>query len=175
MKTLPLFYVALLLFVFSCNTPTKKNEESNNLTQEDIIKVKIKTFVASYLNKKDETVLADILTQNYVRHINGVTVASNSEELKAAMNIFFIGFADLQITNESSYVKDNEAFVHFTFTGTNTGVFAEAAATGKKVKVTGLSHLYFNDEGKMYQEDIYYNELDFLQQLGYTLSPPIIK
>ena len=60
MKTLPLFYVALLLFVFSCNTPTKKIEESNNLTQENIIKVKIETFVTSYLNKKDETVLADI-------------------------------------------------------------------------------------------------------------------
>ncbi len=175
MKTLHLFYVALLLLIVSCNMSSQKSEESDNQVKEDVIEAKIETFLTSYLNKKDETVLINILTDNYVRHINGITVASNLEELKAAMNIFYKGFPDLQITNESIYVKEGEAFVHFTFVGTNTGIFAEAAATGKKIKVKGLSHLYFNDEGKMYQEDIYYNELDFLQQLGYSLIPPNIK
>jgi predicted ester cyclase len=173
MKTLPLFYIVVLLLIISCNTSPQKSEDTNNRTKEKMIEAKIETFVASYLNKKDETVLTDVLDENYIRHINGITVASNSQELKAAMNIFFKGFADLQITNESRCIKDGEAFVHFTFTGTNTGIFAEAVATGKKVKISGLSHLYFNNEGKIYQEDIYYNELDFLQQLGHSLIPPI--
>ena len=60
-------------------------------------------------------------------------------------------------------------------TGTNTGRFGELPATGKKVKIEGLSHLYFNEDGKMYQEDVFYNELNLLQQLGYSLNPPIVE
>jgi len=167
------FFIALLLSVVSCNNTTPIDKQAVILAKEKMIETKIETFINSYLNKKNETVLNTILIEDYVRRVNGITVASNSEELKASMNIFFIGFSDLQIINERSYIKDNEVFVHFTFTGTNTGVFAEAPATGKKVKVSGLSHFYFNEEGKMYQEDVFYNELGFLQQLGHSLIPPV--
>ena len=48
----------------------------------------------------------------------------------------------------------------------------EGHTPGKKVKINGLSHLYFDDAGKLYREDVYFNELDLLQQLGYSLQPP---
>jgi len=175
MKIQYLLFIVILLSAVSCNNTPQTDKNSENQAKERMIERKIATFIDSYLNKKDETVLDNIITENYVRRVNGITVASNLEELKAAMNIFYKGFPDLQITNESSYIKNGDVFVHFTFKGTNTGLFAEAAATSKKVKITGLSHLYFNDEGKMYQEDVYYNELDFLQQLGYSLIPPNIE
>jgi len=173
MKTQYFLFIVILLSVVSCNNTPQTDKQSDKQIKEKIIEGKITTFIDSYLNKKDETVLNDILTENYVRRINGITVASNLEELKAAMNIFYRGFPDLQITNEKSYIVNGEVFIHFTFMGTNTGLFAEETATSKKVKISGLSHLYFNDEGKMYQEDVYYNELDFLQQLGHSLIPPV--
>lgn len=172
-------FLILLISVCSCNNSRVDTAEAkanaDSIAKEKIILNKINTFVGSYLNKRDEKVLSNILTENYVRNMNGITVASNSEELKAAMNIFFIGFPDSQLTNLTTNVKNGRAYVQWVFTGTNSGIFAETPATGKKVKVGGFSELYFNDDGKMYQEDIYFNELSFLQQLGYTLIPPITK
>ena len=110
--------------------------------------------------------------ENYVRKMNNVTVATNREELKASMNVFFTGFPDLQLANPDRYIFENDAFVYWTFTGTNTGVFGEVPATGKKAEVSGLSHLHFNDDGKLLSEDVYYNELELLQQLGYVLAAP---
>jgi len=173
MKWQYLVFIIISLSVVSCNNTPQTDKLSDKEVKEKLILEKIEIFIDSYLNKKDETVLNNILTENYVRRVNGITVASNLEELKAAMNIFYKGFPDLQITNESIYIENGDAFVHFTFMGTNTGLFAEDTATSKKVKISGLSHLYFNDEGKMYREEVYYNELDFLQQLGYSLIPPV--
>jgi predicted ester cyclase len=65
--------------------------------------------------------------------------------------------------------------VHWIFTGTHTGLFADVIATGKKVRINGFSHFYFNKDGQIYQEDIFYNELEFLQQLGYSLEAPRLK
>ena len=88
------------------------------------------------------------------------------------MNVYFTAFPDLEVSLEETEIKGNKAFLQWQSTGTNTGIFGEMAATGKKVKINGLSHLYFDDTGKLYREDVYYNELDLLQQLGYTLTPP---
>ena len=75
----------------------------------------------------------------------------------------------------NTQIKDRHLFAHWTFTGTNTGIFGEFPATGKKAKVSGMSLLSFDEEGKLYREEVYYNELDLLQQLGYTLVPPALE
>ena len=73
------------------------------------------------------------------------------------------------------YNKNNRVFIKWTFTGTNTGVFGESPATGKKVKILGFSSVLLNTEGKIVKEDVFYNELDLLQQLGYTMKFPIVE
>lgn len=163
--------LAMVFLVFaSCN-----NQQSTQKDKENIIKANLNTFIEDCWNKKDLTSLSSISTEDIIRKVNGLTVSTNKNELEASMSIYFIGFPDLVITNSNTYIKDNLAFIDFTFSGTNTGVFAETPATGKKVKVKGFSILHYNNEGKMYMEDIHYNELDLLQQLGYTLNPPILE
>ena len=76
---------------------------------------------------------------------------------------------------DDTFIKDSVVFTHWEVDGPNTGIFAEAPATGKKIKISGLSLIYFNKEGKIYKENVCYNELDLLQQLGYTLVPPVLK
>jgi len=91
------------------------------------------------------------------------------------MNIYFIGFPDATVTVSEISTVDNLLFTRWNFSGTNTGVFGDFPATGKKVDVSGCSTLKFNNEGKIASEDVYYNELELLQQLGYTLNPPVLE
>ena len=170
MKGQTIIFVMLLLFITSCN-----NQKIAQAEKEKTIEKNIKILVEDCWNKKDLTSLHSITTEDVIRKVNGLTVSSSRNELEASMTIYFIGFPDLVITNSNIYIKDNLEFIDFTFSGTNTGVFSGTPATGKKVKVSGFSILHYNDEGKMYLENVRYNELDLLQQLGYTLNPPILE
>ena len=106
------------------------------------------------------------------RRVNTILVANNRSEVGANISVFLNGFPDLIITLDYLQISDGYAFLNWTFQGSNTGVFGEFPATGKKVKVSGISKIHFNSNGKIDEEDLYYNELDLLQQLGYTLTPP---
>ena len=170
MKGQTIIFVTLLLFITSCN-----NQKIEQAEKEKTIKTNIKTLVEDCWNKKDLTSLHSITTEDVIRKVNGLTVSTSRNELEASMTIYFIGFPDLVITNSNISIKDNLAFIDFTFSVTNTGVFAGTPPTGKKVKISGFSILHYTDEGKMYLEDVHYNELDLLQQLGYTLNPPILE
>lgn len=166
-----LFTTTLLILLFSCN----KQQQIEKKSFHDIIKSNNNAFVDYCWNEKDMDKLKTISTEGLVRNLNGIKVASNQKEMAANMNVFFIGFPDLKVTLDKTYIKNNLVFTYWTFAGTNTGEFGETPATGKKVKVSGFSIIYYDNEGKMIQEDIYYNELEFLQQLGYTLNPPIVE
>ncbi len=132
----------------------------------------IETFIENCWNKKDLSLIDSIFTENYTRKLNNVQIVSNPRELADNLHVFFTGFPDLSIAINSSIIKNNHGFLKWTLTGTNTGIFGEVQPTGKKVKVNGFSKIQFDENGKISHEDIYYNELDFLQQLGYTLIPP---
>lgn len=161
--------VILFFFFFSCK---KQNDNSQS---DEIINNNLNTLIESCWNNRELEAIKSISTENFKRRVNNVYVANNQKEVEANIKVYFIGFPDLIITINNFYIKDNKTFLHWTFTGTNTGVFGETQATGKKVKVNGFSTIHYNESGKMFQEDVYYNELDLLQQLGYTISPPVVE
>jgi steroid delta-isomerase-like uncharacterized protein len=169
MKAQSLFITFVLLLVTSCNTLDKTK------AQEDAIRANLNIFIESFWNKKDISIFETIATENFYRKMNDISVSSNRKESIANSNVFITGFPDLQITNTNIYIKDNMAFINFKFTGTNTGIFGDAPATGKKIKISGFSIIHYNENGIMTTEEVYYNELDLLQQLGYTLIAPILK
>ncbi len=130
------------------------------------------TLIDSCWNNKDVGAIQELTTSDFVRNLNGIGVAKSQQEMEAHMKVFFKAFPDLAVSMEETDVKGNKIFLLWRFTGTNTGIYGEMAATGKKVRINGLSQLYFNDAGKLYREDVYFNELALLQQLGYSLNPP---
>jgi predicted ester cyclase len=69
----------------------------------------------------------------------------------------------------------SEIYMSWTITGSNTGVFGELPPTGKRIKISGITRMDFDDEGKIAVEQVYYNELSLMQQLGHTLSPPVLE
>lgn len=149
-------------------------EAKNNMPPEQkIMDQNLDILIDKFHNEKDITVLDNILATNYVRYMNGVKVASNAKELGEGMsNTFMKGFPNMKISNSERIYKGNKAYIHWVFTGTNTGEFNDLPPTGKKIKVSGLSEAHFNGDGKLYLEKVYFNEVDLLNQLGYTVSPP---
>ncbi len=171
MKAIKFLLVLLLVFFISCNS-----NQANIEAKEALINANLELFIETFHNKKDDVAqLKNIVEESYVRKINGVIVASNLQELKANIHFFFSGFPDFNLVNNKSYIKDNDVFMYWTFTGSNIAEYAEHPATGKKVTVNGFSHMYFNNQGKLYKEEVFYNELDLLQQLGYTLKTPVVE
>ena len=152
----------------SCEQKTKRQE----MAMEDRLQMQLGTLIDSCWNEQNAEAFKAISTADFTRNLNGISVAKNQTEMEAHMSVFFTAFPDLEVSVEESDVRGKKVFILWQSMGTNTGVFGEVAPTGKKVKINGLSHLYFDDAGKLYREDVYYNELDLLQQLGYTLTPP---
>ena len=161
----------LLVVITACKTENKSEELSMN----DKLSNNLNVFIDSCWNDQNVSKLNELVAKNFTRILNGIHVAGNENEMAAHMNVYFTGFPDLKIQYSDAYIEGNNIFMNWECTGSNTGVFGEMRATGKKIKIQGLSHLYFNEEGKLYKEDVYYNELDLLQQLGYTLTSPVLE
>ena len=168
MKTIPFVTVVLLLCIWSCDTIPKEVESA----AENSLKYHLSVYIDTCWNGKNLGMLKEIVAEDFVRNLNGVTVAKGAIELEAHINIYIKAFPSLQITTNESLIKENKIITTWTFTGTNTGEFTEFDATGKKTKVSGVSIIQYNNKGKMVREDTYYNELYLLQQLGYGLEPP---
>lgn len=155
--------IFLLLFT-ACQTGAKEKEINN---KEEFIKTNLYTMVDCW-NQKDMSKLKLITAENFMRNVNDINTASNRNEMESAMNIYFTAFPDLRISISNLVITDSCIFTHWKATGTNTGIFGETAATGKKAVFSGSSILYYDSAGKFSVEDVYFNELILLQQLGYT-------
>ncbi len=176
MKVSIIVLLTFILCVIACGE--KRQHQLSALAviaNDSMIHTNLNTYVDFCWNKHDTTLLSQIATENFTRNLNGIPIATTKREMQAHMSVFFKAFPDLELKLGKSFTKDNTVFLHWTTSGTHTGVYGEVSATGKKVQVHGLSQLYFDSEGKLYAEDVVFNELDLLQQLGYTLNLPVVE
>lgn len=167
MKSTILLSLLLLTGLIGCQFVDKESTEQMN---HQIVAVNM--FVDSCWNQHEVLAIKELMTNDFTRNLNGITVANGPMELEANMKTFMRAFPDLKIKIDEMIQKDQRVTANWTFEGTNTGEFAEYLPTGKKAKVSGVTLFQFNIEGKIIREDTYYNELYLLQQLGYTLHPP---
>ena len=168
MKAWPILLLLLLSTQIACRQETRELKKE----QEAVLSQKVSVWIDSCWNQKNFKALEELTATQYARYMNGVKVAQGPTEMEAHLNLFFTAFPDLKISADNIHYKDSMVFFLWNARGTNTGVFGEVQPTGKKVNINGLSHLSFNKEGKISKEIVYYNELELLQQLGYTLIPP---
>ena len=86
-------------------------------------------------------------------------------DAKAYYANFVTGFSDRKFTVVESFAKGEKLVKYWRFTGTHTGVFFGIPATGKKVDVIGCTIAKIVD-GKITEEQDFFDNLEFLQQLG---------
>ncbi|MCE2611779.1 ester cyclase [Flavobacteriaceae bacterium D16] len=168
MKSWPLIILIFLIAAQGCKS---ENQQANREDQTQFAQ-QVSIWIDSCWNQRSFKALQDLSSAKSTRYMNGVKVAEGPAEMEAHLQLFFTAFPDLVITADNAQYKGNLAFLQWNAKGTNTGVFGEVSPTGKRVNINGLSHLRFSEEGKIIEEIVYYNELELLQQLGYTLIPP---
>ena len=164
--------ISLLFVLFSC---AKKETEPVEYSAEEVNRKNTQSVIEKVWNDKDLTAIDSLFSSTLTREVNGVNLASNKKELAANLQVYFNGFPDLQINLDEMTTVGNHVYLHWTLSGTHTGTFAELPPTGKKIKIRGISRTDFDDTGKIIREKVFYNELSLLQQMGYTLNPPLLE
>ncbi|NNE99833.1 MAG: ester cyclase [Pyrinomonadaceae bacterium] len=127
-------------------------------------------FVAAW-NEGNLEALDEHIVSNFVRRVPETMNknANNLAELKERISDFRKAFPDLKVTIEDAQFLENRSVAQWTFTGTNTGP-GDHPPTGKAVSVPGVS-LHRYEDGKILEEDVYFDVLGFMAQLGIVKLP----
>lgn len=77
MKRMGLLSIALVLMITNCNEP---NGEQKANMRVRAIAANFNSFIENAWNQKNMDSLRSISTENYIRHLNGIEVATNQNE-----------------------------------------------------------------------------------------------
>ena len=78
---------------------------------------------------------------------------------------FLTGFSNIQFTIEDVFGQGDKLVKHWRFKGTHTGNFFGIPPTGKVVDIDGTTLVRMSD-GKIAEEKDFYDNYEFLNQLG---------
>lgn len=162
----------LLFLLFSC---ANQSESEKPIAAEETNKKVVSVLIDSVWNRKDLKAIDNYFHNTFTRRVNSVNLASSKNELAANLQVYFTGFPDVRIQSDNMVSQGNQVYMSWTLTGTNTGVYGELQPTGKKVRISGITRFEFDESGKIIHEDVFYNELSLLQQMGHTLNPPVLE
>jgi predicted ester cyclase len=164
--------VILLCFTFGCQ---KAEEVAEGIFEEEAIVLLDK--VLEIYNEGNLALVDEFYAPEYVSH----NYATNEEQvgldaLKEGITISRKAFPDFNRTNDEIFVMGDKTVTRWTMIGTNTGPLraipeGELPPTGKKVRVSGVTISRLVSE-KIVEEWSYFNVLDVVIQLGWTITPP---
>lgn len=160
LKTSSLFF--LIAIIFSSGCQQQKPDASEEL------KPLADKFVEVWNNGNYDELEA-LLDPGFVRSVNQIPDVEGVDGMKKVMSGFRTSFPDLRLTISNEIYAENSAAVRWAFTGTNTGQ-GEMPPTGKSVSAWGISILHFAN-GKLTNEMVAYDNLSFMEQLGFTMTP----
>jgi steroid delta-isomerase-like uncharacterized protein len=95
--------------------------------------------------------------------------AEGIDGMKEFMGQVHTTYPDFRIVADETYFDKDVAIVVWTVTGTNTGEGA-LPPTGKSVEIRGMTICRFRD-GKIYEEDVFYDTAGVSEQLGLEAVP----
>lgn len=171
-----IFLLLLISFLAASACKDQKPEHvPNSLPTEMPMEETLKEVSKNYLlawSGNDTSLLKEIAIRNIVRNVNGDITTSSHKELIKAMKFWHTALPDFKVVEKEIIIEGNRAYVNWTSTGTNTGMFGEMTPTGKKSNTEGFSILTFDDSGQLLHENAYYDLLGVMQDWGYSVSPP---
>jgi len=164
---LPLVF--LLCFTFGCQ---QQGEEE--LTLEDA-----RAIIDNFLKFRNE---GDLVSADKVMHPECVIRYPNLPEEIVGLEAYKeydkmtrIAFPDFKMTIDDFFVKDDKIVLYWALDATNTGPLmtpmGELPPTNKKIRISGIAVSHIVD-GKIKEDDAYFDMLNMMQQLGFTLTPP---
>ena len=169
MKFLNVLVGIVIMLCISCNGG--QQESAVVETDNSIVETTVENIKTAW-NTSDAALFKSISVENFIRNTNGVIDARNQDEYLTKIGMFKTAFSNMKIQVDKYEILDRNAYVHWTFTGTNDGPYFGNAPTGKDVVSKGFSVYYMNDEGKVVHEDAFFDNLTLLQQMGYGMPAP---
>ena len=103
-------------------------------------------------------------TKNVVMHASPTDVVG-IDSARAYYANYLTGFSDITFTIKDVFGMGNKLVKHWNFKGTHTGLFFGIPATNKKVDIDGVT-LVRMENGKIAEEKDFFDNLEFMQQLG---------
>lgn len=103
-------------------------------------------------------------TENIVIHASPQDVVG-LEAVSDYYANYLTGFSNIKFTVRDCFGQGNKIVKHWIFEGTHTGDFFGIAATGKNVKVDGVTLVRMEGD-KIAEEQDFFDNLEFMQQLG---------
>lgn len=107
----------------------------------------------------DSNFTADVVFHTKPADVKGIDSA------RAFYANFITGFSNIQFTIKDVFGQGDKLVKHWNFKGTHTGNFFGIPATGKSVDLDGSTIVLMRD-GKIAEEQDFYDNLDFMTQLG---------
>jgi steroid delta-isomerase-like uncharacterized protein len=168
MKKMFFISIPILLLILACQ-PAKEQV----MTDEDA-KILLDQFMETVMNV-DTTLAEKILHPDCVLRYPVL-----SEPIKGidSYKKFLINtantFSEFVATIEEVNVKGDKIWSRYSMRGVHTGPMGDIPATGKKFQVTGMAITRVVD-GKIIEDETYWNVLGLYNQLGFTLLPPKVE
>jgi steroid delta-isomerase-like uncharacterized protein len=156
-KYLSIFTVISLISI-SCETVQTDNKLSeNSKTYEKVW--------AQFFDQRD----MDVINSQYFTEDVKVVIPGDDiigiEGTKDYYGNYLTGFSDAEFTFIDLFGQGDKLVKHWNFKGTHDGDFFGIPATGKKLNLSGTT-LILMEDGKIKQEQDFFDSLDMLTQLG---------
>ena len=172
MKKLLQFPGILYFLLFVCVITLSACKNGQNITPEktavDSVAANIKMYTHVWdeiINKRKLEMFNDSnFTTDVVMHASPSDIVG-IDSAKAYYANYLTGFSGITFTIKDVFGMENKLVKHWNFKGTHTGVFFGIPATGKKVDLDGVT-LVRMDHGKIAEERDFFDNLEFMQQLG---------
>jgi len=156
--------VIVTIALYSCNT-TQGEKPKDQPVDSVAANIKMYTHVWDEIINKGKLELFNDsnFTKNVVMHANPDVVGIDSA--RAYYANYVTGFSNIKFTINDAFGMGNKLVKHWNFKGTHTGVFFGIKPTGKPVDLDGVT-LVRMENGKIAEERDFFDNLDFMQQLG---------
>jgi len=165
--TSSVFVIFLSVIITSC-----KNEPSAECVQLKTASKQLADNLKMYETTWDKIInqrqIDQINETNFDKNITLVTSPENIvgiEGFKDYYNNYLIGFSNVTFTIVDVFGQGDKIVKHWNFKGTHSGEFFGIPATNKEVNVDGVTLVKMKD-GKIAQEQDFFDNLEFMQQLG---------
>jgi steroid delta-isomerase-like uncharacterized protein len=132
-------------------------------------KTVVRRFIENF-NKQDVETLPHDFADDYVLDFPGGPTGQGREGIRQATSSFMAAFPDLHFTIDDLLAEGDRVAWRWTMTGTHKGNLGPFPASGKSVRLSGISLLRLR-EGKIMEDKVRADMVGLLQQIGVIPAP----
>ena len=128
----------------------------------------IRRYIENHFNKHDLNGIEQFVARDYINTRPG---PQGIEGFKIVVGALLNGFPDVQNSIDDIFAEGDRVVTRWTASGTNTDSFMGIPATGKPVRVQGISIDRFDENGMWVEGWAEFDQLGMLQQMGIIPAP----